>query len=94
MSKEIIGPPKGENSYDHAKRIKHFLDELYNKYPNKTIIIVGHGGTNKVIIGILKGLNPEEFYNVKQDHACINILELDNQFNLIKSNLNLTTHLK
>lgn len=93
IPKEQIRPENGENSYDHAKRIQIFLDKIKKSYQNKTILIVGHGGTNKVIIGLLKQVDPEQFYTVKQDNACINIIELDEKGKLLTADINNTVHL-
>jgi probable phosphoglycerate mutase len=94
VPREEIRPPKGENSFDHAGRVKGFIDELEKKHTNDTVVIVGHSGTNKVFIGILRGIDPEKFYEIEQDNACINYIELDEKGNIIKSEINVTAHLK
>lgn len=90
---EEIRLPKGENYYDHKKRIESFLKDIANNYKDKTIVIVGHAGTNKVLIGLLKGLNEEETYKLKQDNACINTINLDENGKLIDSDINNICHL-
>jgi len=67
--------------------------DISNKFHNKTILIVGHGGTNKVIIGLLRKIDPEKFYNIQQDNACINFLELNKFGNPIRMKLNYIKHL-
>lgn len=94
IPKENIRPPNGENTYDHMLRVKTFLDKLIKNYQNKNVLVVAHGGTNKVLIGLLKKVDPEQFYVIKQDNACINFLELDEGGNLLDFKLNLTEHLK
>lgn len=94
ITREEIRPPKGENSFDHLKRIRKFFDKLIkNHQENETVVIVGHSGTNKVFIGMLEKKDPDEFYKVKQDNACINFLEVDENGNLIKERLNVRGHL-
>lgn len=87
-----IRPEVGENTYDHMKRVNEFLDEI-RKDTTQNIIIVAHSGTNKVILGLLQGKNPEEFYKIKQDNACINILKLNEKGELTESKINITNHL-
>jgi len=94
IKRELIRPPNGENSFDHLKRIKSFLRDLIKDYNNKTVVIVGHSGTNKVIIGALKKLDPDDFYSIEQKNACINFLELDSEGNLVKAELNVVDHLR
>lgn len=93
-SREDIKPPNGENCFDHMKRIKKFLDFIIKNYFNKTVLVVGHGGTNKVIIGLLKEVDTEKFYDIKQDNACINFLDVDSNRKLIRCELNITKHLE
>jgi broad specificity phosphatase PhoE len=91
---EDIRPKNGENTFDHMLRIKNVLSKIIKEYKNKTVLIVGHGGTNKVIIGLLREVDSEKFYEIKQDNCCINFLELDENGKLIDMKLNLTEHLK
>lgn len=94
IPREEIRPKNGENSFDHAKRVDNFIKEITKKYKNETIVIIGHSGTNKVFIGLLKNLDPEQFYEVKQDNGCINYIELDEKGKLIRCDLNFTEYLK
>jgi broad specificity phosphatase PhoE len=87
---EEIRPKNGENSFDHIIRVKKVLDIIIKDYKNKVVLVVAHGGTNKVLIGILNKSHVDEFYKIKQDNACINLLELDDGGNLISSKLNET----
>jgi broad specificity phosphatase PhoE len=93
VNREDIRPSKGENSFDHMKRIRCILDKIRENYKDKTVLIVGHSGTNKVIIGLLREVDPEEFYTVIQDNACINILDLDDRGKLVNAEINITKHL-
>jgi len=70
IPRENIRPPNGENSWDHMKRIQRFLEKI--KIKEGTIVIVSHSGTNKVFIGILNNLDPDNFYSIEQENACIN----------------------
>jgi len=93
IPKEEIRPPDGENTYDHLKRIKKFLSKLEFESEDN-IAIVGHGGTNKVLIGFLNKSPPQNYYNLKQENCCINILDLDYSGNIVKSDVNIIEHLK
>ena len=77
ISREIIRPPNGENAWDHQKRIFKTIKIITETYPNETVVIVGHSGTNKVIIGTFEGRDPDDFYSISQDNACLNFLESD-----------------
>jgi len=92
INREEIRPPNGENSFDHQKRVMQAINKIISDNPEDTVVIVGHGGTNRVIIGTLDNKDPDEFYTVGQSNACINILETDGENNKILV-LNDTSHL-
>lgn len=41
--------PGGESLHDFEKRVLDFLEDIKQKYSNKTILIVAHGGVAKII---------------------------------------------
>ena len=47
---------RGECLYDFEKRILDFLEDIKKKYPDKTLLIVAHGGVAKVIKAHLYGM--------------------------------------
>lgn len=46
----------GENLYDFEKRILDFLKDIKQKYSDKKVLIVAHGGIGKIIKAHLYGL--------------------------------------
>lgn len=48
--------PNGENLHDFEKRILEFLEEIKQKYFDKTVLIVAHGGVAKIIKAHLYGM--------------------------------------
>lgn len=48
--------PNGENLHDFEKRINEFFYDIKEKYHDKTILIVAHGGIAKVIKSHLYGM--------------------------------------
>ena len=89
--REDIRPPNGENSFDHQKRVMGVLRKIIADHPQHTIVIVGHAGTNKVIIGSFNNSDPDNFYKVEQANGCINIIDTNKCKILI---VNDVTHLK
>ncbi len=90
--RESIRPPGGENTWDHQKRIINAIKKIVIDYPNETIVIVGHAGTNKVLLGTFEGKDPDDFYSIPQDNACINIIETDGKKHRVLK-INDTSHL-
>jgi len=90
IPRENIRPPGGENSWDHIKRAENFLESINDMEGN--ILVVGHSGTNKVIIGLIQRTDPDSFYTFKQENACVNELEFDGKtWKVLK--INDTAHL-
>lgn len=48
--------PSGENLHDFEKRILDFFEDIKQKYADKTVLIVAHGGVAKVIKAHLYGM--------------------------------------
>ncbi len=41
--------PNGESAFDLAARTYGFIDEVYRKYPDSTVLFVCHGGICRII---------------------------------------------
>lgn len=93
IPREEIRPPHGENSFDHQKRVMAAVKDIIEKNPNGTVVLVGHGGTNRVIIGSFEKKDPDNFYALGQDNACINIIETNGTKSEVLV-INDTTHLE
>lgn len=77
LKREDIRPPNGENTFDHEKRVMRVIRNAVVKHPDETIVVVGHSGTNKVILGSLRKLDSDDYYKQKQNNACVNIVAVD-----------------
>jgi len=67
--------PSGETLRMVLDRVKPLLELLLNNYAKQTVVIVGHGGINRVIICHLLGLPLSCYWKFRQDNACLSILE-------------------
>jgi broad specificity phosphatase PhoE len=92
IPRETIRPPKGENAWDHQKRLLKAVKKIVKDYPNENVVIVGHAGTNKVLLGTFDSKDPDDFYSIPQDNACINIIETDGKKHKVLK-INDTSHL-
>lgn len=84
--------PGGENLEDVRRRARAAFNEYAEKYEGKTILVAAHDAVNKAIICDLLGLDMSHFWHIKQDNACINVLEY-NEGVWRAVLLNSTTHL-
>ncbi|MCI7766577.1 MAG: histidine phosphatase family protein [Oscillospiraceae bacterium] len=54
-------PNGGESVFDVVNRAYGLIDELYEKYPDKTILLVCHGGVCRVIETYFRNMTRDEF---------------------------------
>lgn len=72
-SKYEIRPFGGENIWDLIKRVKSFMEDIQKE--EGIIAVVSHSGVNAVFINLSQGREKNDFLHIKQDNACINVLE-------------------
>ena len=89
---EQVQMPEGENLEDVRKRAREAFDEYAAKYDGETVLVAAHDAVNKAIICDLLGLDMSHFWQIKQDNACINVLECDKDIWRLVT-LNSTAHL-
>lgn len=75
-------PPQGESTLQVRERIiRGFkkIEELNAHNPSRitdhSIIIVAHGGVNRIILCEFLGIPLENIFRIEQDFGCINIIE-------------------
>jgi broad specificity phosphatase PhoE len=85
--------PHGETLDEVRERAFRNFKDIVKKNSGKSILIVPHRVINKVLLCALLGLSNSHFWEIRQDTACINLIEyLNNRF--ILSLMNDTCHLK
>ncbi|MHA1506642.1 MAG: histidine phosphatase family protein [Candidatus Asgardarchaeia archaeon] len=94
LSKIEFKPEGGESLIDLRKRAQRFLDKILKEYDDETILISSHSNFNKMLLGALLGISIEESLKIKQDNACLNIIEISNPLNCKVHVINSTEHLK
>lgn len=70
--------PGGESLEDVRRRARAAFDDMAARYDGETILVAAHDAVNKAIICDLLGISIDHFWQVKQDNACINVVEHDN----------------
>jgi len=85
--------PGGEALDDLAKRVQSFLDELSANYTGKTGLIVAHGGTLTVMVCLLLGLPPNQYWQFRISQASLTEVMFSPPAKTILYYLNDTCHL-
>lgn len=63
--------PGGESYLDVAARIYAFLDEIKQRYAEKTVLLVSHGSACRVIRSYFAEMTDEEFYSYSQPNGSV-----------------------
>lgn len=69
--------PKAESLISVQKRGVKAIEMMAIKHKGKTICVVGHGGLNRTILFHYMNIDLNNFWRIKQDNCCINIIEFD-----------------
>lgn len=71
--------PGGEKVIDMIRRIKKFWKEVIGKYPQKSVLVVTHGGPAKVMVMTALGLPMKNFWHLHIDTGSVSVIEfMDN----------------
>ena len=85
--------PDGEKLLDVQTRSLKAVHQLLKRHKDQNILIVSHGVTIKSMILGLMDIELSNFYKIKQDNACLNIIEF-REYGPVIVTLNDTAHLE
>jgi len=71
--------PGAEPLKDLQKRGVSAVKAIAKSKKDKTILIVGHGGINRTILFHFLGIDLNDFWKIKQDNCCMNVIEFDKE---------------
>ena len=89
--KTVTQPKGGETMIEFYKRVEHFLDEIVQKHPNDLVLLVSHGGVNKVLISVITGKHYTEVDSIR--NTSVTIFEINRDRSYKQLSLNCTEHL-
>lgn len=67
--------PAGEALADVQARLRTLLDEISNRHPGQSVVLVGHQIVNKVLACTLLGLGLDQIWRIRQDTAGISVFQ-------------------
>jgi len=68
-------PPAGETYREVESRVWPFVRRLVRDHAGRRILILAHGGVNRVILCRALGLTMRRVFGIEQDYACVNRLD-------------------
>ena len=67
--------PGGESMLDLAHRVYAFLDELKESHPDRTVLLVCHGGVMRSIRSYFEDMTNEEYFDYTASNAALTAYE-------------------
>ncbi len=71
-----VAPPGGETLQQMADRVRAAVAKIIKAHPGGEIVIVGHGGVNRVILLDAIGAPLDRLFHIEQDYGCHNIIDV------------------
>ncbi len=70
-----VAPPAGENLLEMAQRVRPVIREIVAAHAGGEIVVVAHGGVNRVVLLDAIGAPLERLFHIEQDYGCHNIID-------------------
>lgn len=67
--------PGGESLRDLADRVRPVIREIIAAHPGEEVVVVGHGGVNRIILLDAVGAPLERLFCFEQDYGCLNTID-------------------
>lgn len=67
--------PQGESLGDLSRRVLCAIKSVIKRHQGGNVVLVTHGGVNRVIIADAIKLDLKNFYSLEQDYGCLNIID-------------------
>jgi alpha-ribazole phosphatase len=67
--------PGGENLIDLRDRVLPAITEIVDRHRGEEVLVVAHGGVNRIILLDALGAPPSSMFRVEQDYGCLNIID-------------------
>ncbi|PIP45045.1 MAG: hypothetical protein COZ70_05770 [Deltaproteobacteria bacterium CG_4_8_14_3_um_filter_51_11] len=68
-------PGGAETLSEFSHRIINCMEKIFDANKGGKIVIVAHGGTNRVILAQALRMKTEEIFRIHQDYGCLNIID-------------------
>ena len=67
--------PEGENLHDLRGRIMPVIKGIVERHRGEEVLVVAHGGANRVILLDAIGAPLSSLFNIEQSYGCLNIID-------------------
>ncbi len=67
--------PRGESLADLQARVMPVIGAITQRHRGEEVLVVAHGGANRVILLTAIGAPLASLFNIEQDYCCLNIID-------------------
>jgi len=67
--------PGGETFAVMAARVRDAVDELLRTHVKQVVVVVSHGGVNRVALAAALGMDAARIFRLGQAYACVNVVD-------------------
>jgi alpha-ribazole phosphatase len=67
--------PEGENLLDLRQRVIPVIERIVARHQGEEVLVVGHGGVNRVILLEAIGAPLSALFNIEQNYCCLNVID-------------------
>jgi len=67
--------PEGENLVDVNARVMPVIDEVLAHHKGEEVLVVGHGGVNRIVLLNAIGAPLAGMFNIEQNYGCLNVID-------------------
>jgi alpha-ribazole phosphatase len=76
--------PQGECLLDIHRRVDEALGEILKGERGRNIVIVAHGGVNRIILSQALGMDPKNAFRIEQYYGCLNVIDYYTNWTVVK----------
>ena len=76
--------PGGESFAEMKARITTFQNTLQHLHRGETVVLVSHGGTNRILLAAALGLPDERVFRIDQAYGAINIIDYFHEYPVVR----------
>jgi alpha-ribazole phosphatase len=77
--------PNGESFSQMQVRVLSAFDKIQREHEGQTVVIVSHGGVNRILLAWALQTPDHCLFRIAQDHAAINLIEITEGIPIVRS---------
>lgn len=79
-----FSPVGGESTVEVRDRVVRAMDGILSAHTGGDVVVVAHGGVNRVLLCHFLGMPLENLFRVEQDFACVNIISFHDGYPAVR----------